>query len=308
MPEETRSRVLDLETKATALLKRQFALAEDLDAEAEYLAVVDEAAATHAEIDRLNSLLLPAKEVNAKPPVAAAPALVVFEVASREPAPEPPTAPPPSPGPMDHLRQQIQDLKEQAAAAQLRQYQLAEKSVTDNSAVAEYNAVADELATLSGDIARLSVALTSIETRAANEAAAGHAAEGAALRQRVVAMLDESLEAARSFEVSLGAAVRAFRSLIAIRERAWNAWPGPPPIGLSLVGGEIIKLIAAEMYRQSPSPPLTGGATRRGMLALPAPKSPRLELLDQPERIASLVSEIEQANAAAKQALEGVSK
>lgn len=219
--------------------------------------------------------------------------------------------PEPAPAPMlpEQLRARIEELRTKSACLLKEQYELAERSVKEPAAEKLYEANIAEGAAVEGEIARLEAALISMERRAAEHATAQQVAELAGLRKRVIDLLEERVSAAQAFEVAIADAVGALHTLAAISDRALQAWPGAQPdVGATALGNAaIVNLVSAEMYRQGRVPGMTGQGPNadRPVPSLPGIKPPRLDVVDAPKDVRPLVAAITEANAFAREILEG---
>lgn len=216
-------------------------------------------------------------------------------------------APVPATSPED-IRRRIAELQAQAIKLDKDQLELAEASIKDPAAeVAYHQNIADGAAT-QGEIERLTAALASMNRKATEATTAAQSATAASHRARVVQLLDERVEVARTFETTLAATVAAFHSLLEISETTYLAWPGTQPdiMSTALSRTMLTQLVGAEMFRQGGQPTLTGGyVDGRQIPALPGPKCPGFEFTDRPHAVPSLVAAITDANTLARRELEG---
>jgi hypothetical protein len=198
------------------------------------------------------------------------------------------------------------DIREQLAAVQAsvgdlerQQSEAAEASVTSPAAVADYDRACAALAAAQAEIVRLETALAAVEAKATEATRQRLIAEQAGLRARVGKLLDQRLDAAKRFSGSLESLVRDFRELIDLSDKAYAAFPrlhGEPPEAVALGNTLIIRLVAAEMFRQGHVAPVTGREeVRRSMPSLPGPHA-SFEFIELPERIKPLADEIAEAN------------
>lgn len=208
-----------------------------------------------------------------------------------------------------------EQIRERIAAARTRyesltasQAAIAERSLQDEAAEREYAKVIEEMTAASADIERMELALTGMQRKAAERLQADQLAEQSALCARVSKILDQRTQAAKAFTLAIGEAVRSFREMVDLSDKAFMAWPSPQqPSGAAFSNAELVALAAAEMFKQGHVVPITGRPPtgRREIPPLPAPKAPGLEFLELPERVKPLAESIEEANAFAKTLLEG---
>jgi hypothetical protein len=224
-----------------------------------------------------------------------------MSMAMRKPAPEPSDEVPRP----EEIRERLE-----AARARISELLVEQQRAAADSFSAEgeerYQKIIAEMASTSGEVDRLEAALAGMQRQAEEKASAEQRAVQQELRDRVAKLLDRRVDAARKFEASIRAAVAALGELSSLSNDAYAAWPGPSPPDV-LGQTEITHLISHELFRLGVKPMVTGGISpgRYRPPDLPAPKSPGFEYTDQPERVPALVGSIEQANAHAKNILEG---
>jgi hypothetical protein len=207
----------------------------------------------------------------------------------------------------EQIRERIATAKARHTELTARQMELAEQSVQSSDVEKDYLKTIDDMAAAQADIERLELALAGMEKKAAQKFEAEQLAEQAALRARVSKILDQRVPSAKAFEVAIADAVRAFREIVDLSDRAAMAWPGRQPEGgAALSNLEICTLVSSELFRQGHVAIVTGRPPtgRREPPPLPAPRAPSLEFIDMPDRVPSIVAQIEQANAFAKMTLE----
>jgi hypothetical protein len=169
-----------------------------------------------------------------------------------------------------------------------------------------YREVCETMKAVAGEVERYELALAGIEKKAAAELKESQLREQAALRQRVAVILDKRVSVAQAFEKALGEAVREFRALVELSDKAYCAWPAPQhPGGVALGNDELCALVAAELYRLGAVPVVTGRPLTGKPPSLPPPRCPDIMLAGVPERIMPLVQALEQANQAGRDYLEG---
>ncbi len=210
----------------------------------------------------------------------------------------------------EQIRERLAAAKARHGQLTIRQMELAEESVQSPEVEKQYNQVVADMVAASGEIERLELALAGIERKAAQLQASEQLAEQTALRARVAKLLDQRMAPAKRFEAAIGEAVRCFREIVDLSDRALMAWPGRQPDGGAAFSNlEISSLVAAELFRQGHVAIVTGRppSGRREIPPLPAPKAPGLEFIDMPERVKPLAAAIEEANAFAKKVMEGTS-
>jgi hypothetical protein len=208
----------------------------------------------------------------------------------------------------DDVRASLSAAEGKLAALLNRQRELAEQSLVSPAAEQKYQDIVREIAAADGEIKRYEAALENLEAKAKEARTREQIAEQAALRQRVLKILDGRLPAAKRFEAAIAEAVLAFRELFTASDRAHIAWPGTPPNGGAALGNlELLQLIRGELFRQGHVVLVTGRTPSGGrqVPSLPAPKSPGFEFADMPERIQPLAAAIEAANAFARAVMEG---
>jgi hypothetical protein len=207
----------------------------------------------------------------------------------------------------EEVRASLDAAKSKLAALLNRQRELAAESLTSPEAEGAYHAVVREIAAANSEVERFEVGLQSLEARAKEARTREQLAEQAALRARVLKILDSRLPAAKRFESAIAEAMLAFREIFTASDRAHIAWPGAPPNGGAALGNmELLALVSGELWRQGHVPLITGRPPgNRQVPSLPGPRSPSLEFTDLPERILPLAAAIEAANAFARTAMEG---
>jgi hypothetical protein len=210
-------------------------------------------------------------------------------------------------------------IRDQLAAARAglgdllrQQSEAAEKSVTSPApaAVHDYDQAVAAVAAANAEVVRLETALAAVEARAASAVRQRQLAEQAGLRERVARILDQRLDVAKRFTGSLESLVRDFRELVDLSQRAYAAFPrvyGEPPEAVALGNTLIVRLVAAEMFRQGHVAPVWETVNgQRLMPSLPGPNA-GFEFIEMPERIKPLADEIAEANRFAIATMEGKS-
>jgi hypothetical protein len=213
------------------------------------------------------------------------------------------TKAPPSPAEIIEL---LEQRKGQLPVLMQRQAEEAELSISSGDD-SRYLAVVGEMAALDQEIKRLESALVGAEARSKQQAKAQQFAAQAAVRARVGKLLDERLTTVTRIETAIGDLVKGWRQLVELSDKAFVAFPnGPAPAGPALTNAELIQLVGAELYRQGATVPITGRPVAERLTpTLPGPKCPDYMLLAQPEKITPLSTAIEQANALARNIMEG---
>lgn len=220
-------------------------------------------------------------------------------LATKPKAAEPPVMP-------ETLRIKLSEAKARHAALTAEQFRLAEASVSDPKAEDLYRQTIEKMSAAHADIERIEIAISAMGRRATEQHKAAEAAEIRSLQGRVVAMLEQRLEAAREFEAAATELVRAMHRIASLSKSAWEAWPKQHPTmaGLAVSLDELNILIGAELFRLGGARAMTGGVAGSAGMALPPPKAPTLQTAGEPSSVTPLVEAICAANIYAQQLLE----
>jgi hypothetical protein len=186
------------------------------------------------------------------------------------------------------------------------QAEFAERSITDPSAVKDYEEACHSVGLVRSEISRFKIALAGAEERARQAEAERIARDQAAHIARVVALLEKRDQAGAELAEHLAAADKAFRRVLELGNAVAAGWPfsGSDQQVAVLAANRVVQAVQLELWRIG-GRPFTGGGPGKPDPSFPGGRCDDHRLRGQVDRLPTLAQALAVATNYAVEIMKG---